>query len=285
MSTPKGVPSGTIVSPAAVRRVSEAPPTPNNTSTPKETTPKKKTPARGKRKSISVVSPSVNTDEGEIIKKGDDEYMVVVTGTDTGLTGKYWSDLNNLPSRRRCTISPQPPAAKGGKTTPEKSPQETPKKSGAAVKKSTKESTPEPLTPKGRKRKADDEAVSDAPKQAKSAELEQNGQAGPSTPAGPAQRNISCLSDPAVGGSAQKEVVVECFAPFDDHRWVNIGKEKNGSAPDAVQYARALRPPYQLLSFLRIKGNCAKGTGCSNKNTMVSFHFFKNIFSQLLVDI
>ena len=63
---------------------------------------------------------------------------------------------------------------------------------------------------------------------------------------------------------------VECFAPYDDHRWVNIGKEKNGMAPDAVQYARALRPPYQLLSFLRIKGNCAKGMGCSNKNTMVS---------------
>ena len=66
------------------------------------------------------------------------------------------------------------------------------------------------------------------------------------------------------------QVVVECFAPYDDHRWVNIGKEKNGMAPDAVQYARALRPPYQLLSFLRIKGNCAKGMGCSNKNTMVS---------------
>ena len=64
---------------------------------------------------------------------------------------------------------------------------------------------------------------------------------------------------------------MECFAPYDDHRWVNIGKEKNGMAPDAVQYARALRPPYQLLSFLRIKGNCAKGMGCSNKNTMVSF--------------
>ena len=86
-----------------------------------------------------------------------------------------------------------------------------------------------------------------------------------------AQRNISCLSDSAqVAGASQREVVVECFAPYDDHRWVNIGKEKNGMAPDAVQYARALRPPYQLLSFLRIKGNCAKGMGCSNKNTMVS---------------
>ena len=52
---------------------------------------------------------------------------------------------------------------------------------------------------------------------------------------------------------------------------MNIGKERNGNPADAVQYARALRPPYQLLSFLRIKGNCSKGMGCSNKNTMVSF--------------
>ena len=34
---------------------------------------------------------------------------------------------------------------------------------------------------------------------------------------------------------------------------MNIGKERDGMAPDAVQYARALRPPYHLLSFLRIK--------------------------------
>ena len=34
-------------------------------------------------------------------------------------------------------------------------------------------------------------------------------------------------------------------------RWVNIGKERDGMTPDAVQYARALRPPYHLLSFLR----------------------------------
>lgn len=86
---------------------------------------------------------------------------------------------------------------------------------------------------------------------------------------GAQNRNISCLSDVNAAGSSQREVVVECFAPYDDHRWVNIGKERNGNPADAVQYARALRPPYQLLSFLRIKGNCSKGMGCSNKNTMV----------------
>ena len=76
---------------------------------------------------------------------------------------------------------------------------------------------------------------------------------------------------------------VECFAPYDDHRWVNIGKERNGNPADAVQYARALRPPYQLLSFLRIKGNCSKGMGCSNKNTMVSLRqLFSSFFCKIL---
>ena len=53
-------------------------------------------------------------------------------------------------------------------------------------------------------------------------------------------------------------------------RWVNIGKERDNMAPDAVQYARALRPPYHLLSFLRIKGYSTKGMSCTDKNTMVS---------------
>ena len=34
------------------------------------------------------------------------------------------------------------------------------------------------------------------------------------------QRSVSCVEDT----STQREVVVECFAPYDDHRWVNIGK-------------------------------------------------------------
>ena len=28
--------------------------------------------------------------------------------------------------------------------------------------------------------------------------------------------------------STQREVVVECFAPYDDHRWVNIGNVGGG---------------------------------------------------------
>ena len=60
---------------------------------------------------------------------------------------------------------------------------------------------------------------------------------------------MSCVADT----NTQSEVVVECFAPCDDHSWVNVGKKRGGMAPDSVQYARALRPPYHLLSFLRIK--------------------------------
>ena len=69
-------------------------------------------------------------------------------------------------------------------------------------------------------------------------------------------------------------------------RWVNIGKERDGMSPDAVQYARALRPPYHLLSFLRIKGKSTKGMSCTDKNTMVSFLEFlhqrsSNFFTRL----
>ena len=56
---------------------------------------------------------------------------------------------------------------------------------------------------------------------------------------------------------------------FVSSRWVNIGKERDGMSPDAVQYARALRPPYHLLSFLRIKVKSTKGMSCTDKNTMV----------------
>ena len=59
------------------------------------------------------------------------------------------------------------------------------------------------------------------------------------------------------------------MSPFFHFRWVNIGKERDGMSPDAVQYARALRPPYHLLSFLRIKGKSTKGMSCTDKNTMV----------------
>lgn len=222
------------------------------------------------------------------MKKGDDEYIVIASGS-TGLTGKYWQDIDKLPPRRRCTITPPPTTASptpnkaGEKRKATTTNDETPAKKG---RKSKETEDQQERSPKGRgaaggggaKRKAAAAASSSEDEQTETERsgtpTQTNGTAAAAASAAtPAQRNISCLSDSNATGSQQREVVVECFAPYDDHRWVNIGKEKNGAAPDAVQYARALRPPYQLLSFLRIKGNCSKGTGCSNKNTMVSICF------------
>lgn len=212
-----------------------------------------------------------DSNPGEVIKKGEDEYIVVVSGAkDTGLSGSYWQ-TENLPSRRRCTITPPPTPAKSPEAGAKRPKEAGEQPSPPAKKSRTKEEPTTPTSaksPRGRKRKEggeNNEELNDKPEEAASNEdttktngVQQN-------------RNISCLSDANAAGSSQREVVVECFAPYDDHRWVNIGKERNGNPADAVQYARALRPPYQLLSFLRIKGNCAKGKGCSNKNTMVSF--------------
>jgi hypothetical protein len=77
-----------------------------------------------------------------------------------------------------------------------------------------------------------------------------------------ASRSVSCVADT----NTQREVVVECFAPYDDHRWTNIGKNKT----DAVQYAKVLRPPYHLVSSLRMKGHSTKGVSCTDKNTMLN---------------
>jgi len=50
------------------------------------------------------------------VKKGEDEYVIVVSGVaDTGLCGKYWGGLTNLPSRRRTGA----PCAKGKPTKSE----------------------------------------------------------------------------------------------------------------------------------------------------------------------
>eukprot|EP00092_Neocalanus_flemingeri_P017025 GFUD01018413.1.p2 GENE.GFUD01018413.1~~GFUD01018413.1.p2 ORF type:complete len:202 (+),score=54.48 GFUD01018413.1:181-786(+) len=66
-----------------------------------------------------------------------------------------------------------------------------------------------------------------------------------------------------------KQVEVECVAPYDEHKWVNIGKEKDGMKPQDVQYAQALKPPYHLASFLKLAGNSTKGISATDKNTMV----------------
>ena len=100
-----------------------------------------------------------------------------------------------------------------------------------------------------------------------------------STPESPTTKDASLVSeehtvvtaglDNGLPAGEETEVVVECCAPYDGHTWINIGDERQGMAPDAVQYARALRPPYHLLSFLRMKGHSTKGISCTDKNTLV----------------
>ena len=41
-----------------------------------------------------------------MVKKGDEEYAIIVSGVkDTGLCGKYWSDMDHLPRRRKYEYS------------------------------------------------------------------------------------------------------------------------------------------------------------------------------------
>jgi len=315
----------------------------------KEEVPQVATVAEKKPVPVDLPEEELKKLAGKTVKKGEDEYVIVVQGVETGLCGKYWGDLDNLPSRRRSKQPEQlqinpgketpnsrrgsvgsvgsadlPGSAKktpAGKAAKAVEPAATPKSGKKQVTKPEKRveamdssqsesEEPEAKTGRGRKRKSEDTPASEKKAKkgkAKKGEEEEEPEttfsdydsAGGSSeplrknkgkdspakesttvsskqqnavsaalaagvPAGQ-QRSVSCVADT----STQREVVVECFAPYDDHRWVNIGKERDQMAPDAVQYARALRPPYHLLSFLRIKGHSTKGMSCTDKNTMV----------------
>jgi len=262
------------------------------------------------------------------VKKGEDEYVIVVSGVkDTGLCGNYWNvseggrrrskppeTLQMGKEKRRGSVGSvgsetsgkDSPVSKKGAATPASA--KSGKKQVTKPEKVETEDVEESKTPvgRGRKRKTEETPASKSKSVKKGAEddtkefsdydsgnnetqplrkrpKKEDGE-GPEAAAGLTtkqqsavaaalaagvpggqQRSVSCVADT----NTQKEVVVECFAPYDDHRWVNIGKERDGMAPDAVQYARALRPPYHLLSFLRIKGHSTKGMSCTDKNTMV----------------
>jgi len=268
------------------------------------------------------------------VKKGEDEYMIVVSGVkDTGLCGNYWSvgeggrrrskppetlqmgknerrgSVGSVSSEKsakgspatsvkKAAATPTPKSAKKQVTKPEKvesgaeeEETKTPVSSGRGRKRKTDTDTP--ATDKKIKKEEDDtkefsdydsgnnetqplrkkpkkgqDGDKDSPSKESALTSKQQTAVAAALAAGVPggqQRSVSCVADT----NTQKEVVVECFAPYDDHRWVNIGKERDGMAPDAVQYARALRPPYHLLSFLRIKGHSTKGMSCTDKNTMV----------------
>ena len=95
-------PSGTPVSPKTMRQAASAAKAKAEREE-DEAKAKKEKPASGGggrrgRQSLPVVSPAAKPPA--IVKKGDEEYMVVVSGVDTGLSGKYWADMEALPPRR-----------------------------------------------------------------------------------------------------------------------------------------------------------------------------------------
>ena len=67
------------------------------------------------------------------------------------------------------------------------------------------------------------------------------------------QRSVSCVADT----STQREVVVECFAPYDDHRWVNIGKVTNALEVVMVVVVAVMTVVHGLITmkmfFLKMK--------------------------------
>merc|ERR1711997_1138037 len=287
----------------------------------KEEVPQVATVAEKKPVPVDLPEEELKKLAGKTVKKGEDEYVIVVQGVDSGLCGKYWGDLDNLPSRRRSKQPEQlqinpgkeatpnsrrgsvgsvgsadlPGSAKktpAGKAAKAAEPAATPKSGKKQVTKPEKrvEAMDSSQSGRGRKRKTDDTPTSEKKaKKGKSKKGEEEEEpettfsdydsAGGSSeplrknkgkdspakesttvsskqqnavsaalaagvPAGQ-QRSVSCVADT----STQREVVVECFAPYDDHRWVNIGKERDQMAPDAV--------------------HSTKGMSCTDKNTMV----------------
>jgi len=244
-----------------------------------------------------------------VVKGGEEYAIVVSGVKDTGLCGGYWGNSENLGSRRRRKPTESLQCGRNGKPTilldtDSKQMSEAGIK-GDFKESSQLESivdSEQNIKSRSRRRKNEDISSSARQKKLKSSKKVEkfnedeegedyawvNGDSlfedkrskdglmtggrssavaaalAAGVPAGQ-QRSVSCVTD----DNSQREVVVECFAPYDENRWVNIGKERDGMAPDAVQYSRALKPPYHLLSFLRIKGHSTKGMSCTDKNTMV----------------
>ena len=66
----------------------------------KEEVPQVATVAEKKPVPVDLPEEELKKLAGKTVKKGEDEYVIVVQGVETGLCGKYWGDLDNLPSRQ-----------------------------------------------------------------------------------------------------------------------------------------------------------------------------------------
>merc|ERR1719458_1231274 len=83
----------------------------------KEEVPQVATVAEKKPVPVDLPEDELKKLAGKTVKKGEDEYVIVVQGVETGLCGKYWGDLDNLPSRRR-SKQPEQLQINPGKETP-----------------------------------------------------------------------------------------------------------------------------------------------------------------------
>jgi len=218
----------------------------------------------------------------KIVTKGNEDYMIVVSGIrDTGLCGEYWGSPLNLGSKR--TSKPRESLRLENFDKKRKSQSQTlnvklnddekqvvKRKSFDTVDLCESDSDVAMETPKARRGRSKGRGkgrktnnIKSAISRGKQKSRTFNVRAGTD-----GQPRFASCDDP----STNKEVAVECFSPYEDNQWFDIGKAQNhGSRSDSddVQYSRALRPPYHLLSFLRIKSQSSKGMSCTDKNTMV----------------
>jgi len=187
------------------------------------------------------------------VSKGENEYNIVVTGIrDTGLCGTYWSqgDGERGRGRRRSSLK----AAVSNAPNSEKNPK-TVSVVNAEIGKSPESlgDTPICRSVQNLKRKllvetggAEDENV-----------------VGGKTEAPVVDHNKNSMNDFGMGE----------FAPYNELNWESLVRRPNWPnrviPPDAVQHAVVLRPPFHIVSRLRIKGFYKKGLSHTTNNTMV----------------
>ena len=186
------------------------------------------------------------------VSKGENEYNIVVTGIrDTGLCGTYWSqeDGERGRGRRRSSLK----AAVSNAPNSEKNPKTVSVVKAEIGKGPESKDTPICHSVQNLKRKllvetggAEDENV-----------------VGGKTEAPVVDHNKNSMNDFGMGE----------FAPYNKLNWESLVRRPNWPnqviRPDAVQHAVVLRPPFHIVSRLRIKGFYKKGLSHTTNNTMV----------------
>ena len=65
-------------------------------------------------------------------------------------------------------------------------------------------------------------------------------------------------------GSQQKGDISGYLRRYTDNVWTNIGRERDGVAPEDVQQSVALRPPDHVTSYVRLAGSSNKARRSSH---------------------